>query len=258
MADTNSEMVAGFYDDFAPDYHLAYGGNWDSAVERQGNALDALIQAELPGARSVLDCSCGIGTQAIGLAKIGYRVVGTDISEGEIERARREAERLEAEASFAVADFRDLSSVEGQFDVVISCDNAVPHLLDADDVPKALNQMRRKLRPGGLLVITMRDFDEALKEKPPMAPPVIVAGQPRRVLVRLHDWDDDEPCYTVRYLVLTEREGGWELNEHTTRYRAITRNELSTAATTAGFSDSRWQSDRPVVGGQQVLTAINK
>jgi glycine/sarcosine N-methyltransferase len=251
-------MVVAFYDGFAPDYHLAYGGNWESAVERQGNALDALIQDELPGARSVLDCSCGIGTQAIGLARLGYRVVGTDISEGEIERARREAERLGVEASFAVADFRDLSSIEGPFDVVISCDNAVPHLLDAADVPKALTQMRAKLRPGGLLVITMRDFDTALKEKPPMAPPVIVAGPPRRVLVRLHDWDEEQPSYTVRYLILTDGEDGWELTEHTTRYRAITRDELKTAAATAGFADSRWQSDRTVVGGQQVLTAINK
>lgn len=258
MTDANVEMVVAFYDDFAPDYHLAYGGNWESAVERQGNALDALIQDELPGARSVLDCSCGIGTQAIGLARLGYHVVGTDISEGEIERARREAERLGVEASFAVADFRDLSNIEGPFDVVISCDNAVPHLLDAADVPKALTQMREKLRPRGLLVITMRDFDTALKEKPPMAPPVIVPGPPRRVLVRLHDWDEEQPCYTVRYLVLTDGEDGWGLTEHTTRYRAITRKELSTAAATAGFADSCWQSDRTVVGGQQVLTAINK
>jgi len=257
LADTTNEMVVGFYDDFAADYHLVYGGNWESAVERQGKVLDALIQAELSGARSVLDCSCGIGTQAIGLARRGYRVVGTDISKRAIERARREARRLGTEASFAFADFRDLSRIDGEFDVVISCDNAVPHLLDADDVPKALGQMRGKLRPGGLLVITMRDFDAALMEKPPTTLPIIVAGPPRRVLVRLADWDEDQPCYTVRFLALTDREDGWELTEHTTRYRAITRNELSTAATTAGFAESRWQSDRTIVGGQQVLTAIN-
>jgi SAM-dependent methyltransferase len=181
MTGTNNEMVVSFYDDFAPDYHLAYGGHWRNAVERQGKALDALIQSELPGADSVLDCSCGIGTQVIGLARRGYRVVGTDISQREIDRARREAERLGVEASFAVADFRDLSGIEGQFDMVISCDNAVPHLLEVADVPRVLTQMRRKLRPGGLLVITMRDFDEALKERPPIAPPVVVAGPPRRV-----------------------------------------------------------------------------
>jgi glycine/sarcosine N-methyltransferase len=256
-AGERDETVVSFYDDFADDYHLAYGGNWESAVERQGAALDSLIRDELRGTRDVLDCSCGIGTQVIGLAQLGYRVVGTDISKGEIERARREAKRLGVEASFAVADFRDLSGVEGQFDVVMSCDNAVPHLLEAADVPRALTQMRGKLRPGGLLVITMRDFDQALAERPPMAPPVSIAGPPRRVLVRLHDWDEHQPCYTVRYVVLTEIENGWDVTEHSTRYRAIRREELTAATITAGFSDVTWHTERTIVGGQQVMTARN-
>src|SRR3954471_6818950 len=93
-----------FYDGLAPDYHLAYGGQWDAAVERQGAALDRIIRAALPEAQDVLDCSCGIGTQAIGLALRGYRVHGTDISAGEVERARTEAQRLGAELTFGVAD----------------------------------------------------------------------------------------------------------------------------------------------------------
>lgn len=247
--------VEDFYDALAADYDLAYGGNWDAAVERQGRALDELIQEAAPGATSVLDCSCGIGTQAIGLALRGYRVVGTDISAGEIERAPSEAARLGADVSFAIADFRDLSGLETGFDAVISCDNAVPHLLDLAEVESALVQMRSRLRPGGLLLITMRDFDEALATKPSLAPPLVVAGPPRRVLVRLHDWDKTEPCYTVRYLVLTEFADGWRLAEHSTRYRAITRDELTRAAHGAGFAGVAWQSNRPVVGGQQVMTA---
>jgi len=74
----------------------------------------------------------------------------------------------------------------------------------------------------------------------------------------LHDWDENRPCYTVRYLVLTESEGGWELAERTTRYRAIRRDELRAAARAAGFSDIAWPTERTVVGGQQVMTAINR
>lgn len=253
MAD--DDTLLRFYDEFADDYHLAYGGNWEAALERQGAALDALIRSHVPEAKSVLDCSCGIGTQALGLAKLGYRVIGTDISSGEIERAQREAERLGLEARFSVADFRDLSGINGQFDVVISCDNAVPHLLDENDVPKALAQMRSKLRSGGLVVITMRDFDRALADRPPIAPPVVIPGSPRRVLVRLHDWDDDGPCYTVRYLVLTATDDGWTVKEHTMRYRAITQAELTAAAETAGLTEIEWPSDQVIVGGQLVMTA---
>jgi SAM-dependent methyltransferase len=159
------------------------------------------------------------------------------------------------EARFAVADFRNLSAINGPFDAVISCDNAVPHLLDEKDVPRALAEMRSKLRPDGLLVITMRDFDRALIDRPPIAPPVVIPGSPRRVLVRLHDWDDNAPCYTVRYLVLTEADDGWTVQEHTTRYRAITRAELTAAAEAAGFTEIAWPSDRVIVGDQLVMTA---
>lgn len=235
-----------FYDDFAADYHLAYGGRWDEAVERHGRALAELLPDT---ARDVLDCSCGIGTQAIGLAQLGYRVVGTDPSAGAIFRARREAERLGADVTFAVADFRDLSDVAGAFDAVISCDNAVPHLLDPADVVTALAQMRSKLRDGGIVVVTMRDFDEALRDKPPVAPTVRVGD---RVLVRLHEWDDDQ--YTVRYLVLTERDGAWDVVEHRTRYRAIARAELETAAHEAGFASTSW-SDHAIVGTQLTFVA---
>ncbi|HKO26407.1 MAG TPA: class I SAM-dependent methyltransferase [Solirubrobacteraceae bacterium] len=255
MADTDETDPVRFYDGFAEEYELAYGGNWESAMEQQGATLDALIRDLLPEARAALDCSCGIGTQAIGLARCGYRVVGTDISSAEIDRARREAQRLAVNASFSVADFRDLSGVEGEFDVVISCDNAIPHLLNESDVRRALEQMLSKLRAGGLVVITMRDFDRALAEKPSIAPPVVVPGSPRRVLVRLHDWYADEPFYTVRFLVLTEADGGWLVKEHTTRYRAITRAELAAAATAAGFESIDWPTDRALIGDQQVMTA---
>jgi len=247
--------VLGFYDAFASDYELAYGGRWDEAVRRQGAALDELIRASLPDAADVLDCACGIGTQAIGLALRGYRVHGTDLSEAEIGRARREAERLGADVSFGVADFRDLSRVEDDFDVVICCDNALPHLLDEADLPRAFAAMHAKLRPGGLLVVTMRDFDAALADRPPLAPPALVAGPPRRVLVRLHDWDEDRPCYTVRYLVLTEGDDGWSVAEHATRYRAITRAELEAAAGAVGFEELAWP-DARIVGDQRVLTAL--
>ena len=244
-----------FYDGLADDYHLVYGDDWDAAVEERGAALHALIRSHLPDATTVLDCSCGIGTQALGLALRGYHVVGTDISPGPIRRAQREAARLGVAVRFSVADFRDLSAVSGEFDVVISCDNAIPHLLDESDLPKALAQMRSKLRAGGLLVITMRDFDRALLDKHPIGSPAVIPGSPRRVLVRLHDWDDDRPCYTVRYLVLTEADGDWSVREHGVRLRAITRAELTRAAEASGFAEIEWPSEPAVVGRQPVMTA---
>ena len=51
--------MPGFYDQLAPLYHLIYH-DWDASIRRQGEQLAAVIEAEWPGSRSVLDVSCGI------------------------------------------------------------------------------------------------------------------------------------------------------------------------------------------------------
>jgi glycine/sarcosine N-methyltransferase len=248
--------IADFYDGLADDYHLVYADRWDEAVEHQADALERVIRAAAPDAAELLDCSCGIGTQAIGLARRGFRVTGSDVSARSVQRARAEAERLGAELRLAVADFRDLSSVGGTFDVVLSCDNALPHLLTDADVAAALRSMRKRLRPGGLLVLSIRDYDAALAERPATAPPQLVAGPPRRVVVRLHDWDaPDSPLYTVRFLVLTETDDGWTVREHGGRYRAITRAALGGAVADAGLRDVTWISGSDAGFHQPVLTA---
>ena len=249
--------VGDFYDGFATDYHLVYE-DWNAAVERQGAALDRLIRAIHKNPIDVLDCSCGIGTQAIGLARLGYRVQGTDISERSLERARIEAARRGVDISFAVCDFRDLKPVEGVFDVVISCDNAVPHLLSDDDLAQAFRAMRSKLRPGGLLLITVRDYDQALVDRPATAPPQIHPGPPRKVVVRLHDWDSaDSLMYTVHFLVLTEGRAGWTVAHHSSRYRAVGRATITRVAEDAGFTRVTWYGGADVGFHQPVMTAVN-
>jgi glycine/sarcosine N-methyltransferase len=245
--------VRDFYDGLAAEYHLVYGDRWDDAVAHQGEVLDRLIREVVGDTADVLDCSCGIGTQAIGLARRGHRVLGTDISERSLERAHIEATRLGADVAFAVADFRDLATVSGTFDAVLSCDNALPHLLDEAEIAAALRAMHSKLRPGGLLLISIRDYD---KERPPPPPPYVVEGPPRRLVVRLHDWDaPDSPLYTVRFFFITETDDGWKLTHHGARYRAMPRAELTAAAATAGFDEIIWREADEVGYHQPIVTA---
>jgi SAM-dependent methyltransferase len=72
---------------------------------------------------SVLDGSCGVGTQAIGLAQAGYRVTATDISPTSVERCAREAGTRGLDIATAVADLRVLD-VDGSHDAVVTFDNA--------------------------------------------------------------------------------------------------------------------------------------
>ena len=86
------------------------------------------------------------GTQAIGLAQRGYSVQGTDLSPEAIERATHEAAAFGVTIPFAVADVRTLAEqVEGTFDAVLACDNALPHLLTDEDLRRGLRTFFRLL-----------------------------------------------------------------------------------------------------------------
>ena len=68
-----ADSVRAFYDELAESYHLIFA-DWQGSMRRQATALDRLIQEQLgPGPHAILDCACGIGTQAIGLALLGHR-----------------------------------------------------------------------------------------------------------------------------------------------------------------------------------------
>ncbi|HET8628223.1 MAG TPA: methyltransferase domain-containing protein [Thermomicrobiales bacterium] len=234
--------VAAFYDDLADHYHLIYP-DWRAAVARHGQLLDALLRAEglAPPAR-VLDCSCGIGTQAIGLALRGYRVHATDLSPAAVARAAAEARGFGVALTTGVADFRALAAeVPGEFDAVLSCDNAVPHLPTDADLLAAARNMRAKLRPSGLLLISIRDYDALGAERPrSFAPRVFDGTDGRRIVFQVWDWDAAGGAYVVNHFIVREAGGRWETLHTATRYRALRRDDLAAALRAAGFADLRW------------------
>ena len=200
--------MAGFYDQLASDYHRIYP-DWDASMARQGRALDAVIHAELGmDHAAVLDCSCGIGTQAIALSQRGHRVTGTDISRLAVARAAREAALRGVFLPTAVADMRRLPFRDNRFDVVVSADNSLPHLLCRQDVAAALEQMRRVLRSGGLLMVSTRPYDDILKTRPTSTPPQIASSSHGRTITfQLWDWHADGAHYDLEHFQLVWHAG---------------------------------------------------
>lgn len=235
--------TAAFYDALADDYHLVYA-DWETSVRRQSLALDRIIRSGLGRGprRRVLDCTCGIGTQSLGLAALGYDVVGTDVSERSIARARKEARTRGLDVRFEVADLRALSvSTDRPFDVVLSADNALPHFIDEADLALAIGRMIAHARPGGLVMASIRDYD-ALLESRPLATPPVATGPPgaRSVTFQLWRWEEDGRTYDLELFVLREQAGAWRTDVHRARYRAIRRAELSGALEEAGLPGVRW------------------
>lgn len=252
--------IARFYDDLADDYHLNYA-DWHEAVPRQGKVLAQLIRDRSGDndAKTILDCSCGIGTQAIGLALEGFDVTGTDLSPKSVARARREAAAFGVTVEWGAADFRTLAvDVPGTFDVVLSCDNSLPHLLTDGDLSMALANMYEKLRPGGLIVIGIRDYDALLSERPQFTPPqAIDRGEGRSVIFQLWDWAEDRSSYHVTLFMHKNTRGAWSTRTHTATYRALKRDELDRLAAGVGFDDIRWHFP-DVTGHHQPLMTARK
>jgi hypothetical protein len=118
--------VRDFYDGLAPDYHLKFG-DWEASISRQATVLEELFRRHPgPAPRRVLDCSCGIGTQAIGPALAGHRIFGSDLSPVAAARATAEAAARGVSLPVAAADMRLLPFVSSAFDVVVCADNALP------------------------------------------------------------------------------------------------------------------------------------
>jgi len=149
--------VRAFYDELAPRYHLIYA-DWEASIARQGDALATIISEHWPEARAVLDAAAGVGTQALGLVARGYTVTGSDVSPMAVRRAVTEAGRRGAQLPCVAADFRALPVRAATADVLIACDNSLPHLDTPADIAAALAEWFRVLRPGGGCLISMRDY----------------------------------------------------------------------------------------------------
>lgn len=248
-----------FYDDLAATYHLNYQ-DWHAAVPRQGRVLDTLIRARLSTAEPlrILDCSCGIGTQAIGLAMLKHRVTGGDLSPVSIERARHEAASFGVDIDFDVVDMRFLpASIPTGFDVVISCDNSLPHLETDADLDLALAGMASRLRPGGLLVVGIRDYDTLARDRPRFTPPQVVERpEGRSVLFQLWDWAENGASYEVTMFVMRQDGSAWTTDTHRVTYRALRRHELESSARKAGFTAIQWHEPAETGHHQPLMTAI--
>src|SRR6266404_4819095 len=92
------------------------------------------------------------------LAALGFQVTGSDISLAAVQRAGKEAGRRGLRLGCLVADVRALAVRSATFDIVLACDNALPHLLSENDIRCAFEECFRCIRPGGGCVISIREY----------------------------------------------------------------------------------------------------
>jgi len=230
---------ADFYDALAPHFHLIHP-DWEASVARQGEQLDGVIQEFAPGARTVLDCACGIGTQALGLAARGYAVTASDIAETALKRARKEAARRSLAIDFSRADMRELSARhERQFDVVLAADNSVPHLLNDTELLRAFREFRKCTRPGGVCVVSVRDYAAMGTDRVQFQfHAANRVGDTLYSVYQVREREGEGETYVLNLYVI---EDGERCRAHVarTRYYAVTTDRLLALLREAGFADAQ-------------------
>lgn len=234
------DIVQTFYDDLASSYDRLFK-DWTAETRDQACILDRLFEEfGFDNKARLLDCACGIGTQAVGLAELGYRVAASDFSRGALSEAEARAADRKVEIRFEHADFRSLESVfSDEFDIVIAMDNALPHMLSGKDLEKAVSSIAGRVRPGGIFAASIRDYDSLLKETPPYSPPYIHKTQDgQRVSFQTWDWSGNH-YHLTQYII--DDGASLKVSKFECEYRAVKRNELSALLKNTGFSQVIWK-----------------
>jgi len=123
-------------------------------------ALGNLVQS-LPSDARVLDCSCGTGQLAVGLARLGLDVVATDASAGMVRRTQELAEEHSVPLQVSRLAWDDLSDFlnPSTFDLVVCVGNSLCHAQGTSGRLAALAAMSQLLNQRGRLVLTSRTWE---------------------------------------------------------------------------------------------------
>ncbi|MBQ5321640.1 MAG: class I SAM-dependent methyltransferase [Oscillospiraceae bacterium] len=232
-------ITQSFYDNLASHYDKLFL-DWQSATHEQALILSKLFKNNgFDYTARILDCACGIGTQAIGLASLGYNVTASDISDGEITEAKERAAKNNLKIRFEHADFCDLSETfSEQFDIIIAMDNALPHMLSKSALNSAVKSITNRIVTGGIFVASIRDYDALLMDKPPYSPPYIhKTDKGQRVSFQTWNWNDDH-YKLIQYIIDDEKT--LQISKFECEYRATRREELTSLLISNGCSKVVW------------------
>lgn len=105
---------------------------------------------------TVLDMTCGTGSQVFWLLKQGYQVVGSDISPGMLKIAKQKARQEKLEVEFHQGDMRNIEV--GLYDAVVTIFNAVGHLTKAH-FEKTMRNVYNSLHNEGIYIFDILNLN---------------------------------------------------------------------------------------------------
>lgn len=159
---TNSRAPRSFWEAswerLEPERLAAYVDGFDLGAD------ETVARLRREGVQRVCDAGCGCGIYALKLAANGFSVSGFDVSARAVALAQALFDRSAYSAVLQTASILDTGYADGAFDCVLSRD-VLDHLPRAEAV-RALRELCRITRPGGLVLFTLDPLDEEYRTEP--------------------------------------------------------------------------------------------
>ena len=216
------------YATWAADYDLF--GEIDTVNVEEQAFLDRTLRA--CGATSVLDCACGTGQHLVMLSRLGYDVRGSDASEEMLAVCRTNLQRRGLSVETHCCDYRALESVWPQrFGALVCLTQSLNHMLTHEDLVAALTSMRRRIAPGGVLILTQSTTHRTLQSAYRFD---LVVNN--RDFSRVFARDIEEHFQTIHILDVFHSEGRMGMQQHDIRIRVLLDAEFRDLVREAGFA----------------------
>jgi SAM-dependent methyltransferase len=237
-------MAVDHYRTLADDYEWLESDAVHSGEEFLAQTAD-LLGALPPGAR-VLDCACGNGSTALGLARAGFDTHASDLSPAMVARTR---ERAEAEGLLLPAEVGDWASLRERaqrpFDLVICVGNSIVHADGRAGRREALAAMRAVLAPAGRVLLDARNWEKLRAQRPRIVAerPVERGGrrcQALRVWSIPEDW---EAVHVQEPVLLFDAEDGAppRVRRYEVPFVPVRREDLAADLVAVGLDALQWR-----------------
>ena len=134
---------------------------WEERITREGPFLLSLL--DRAPERSVIDLGCGTGEHVAFFAEADARAVGLDRSDSMITAAKDH--EVAGKGRFVLGDALEARAAlgdESPFGLAICLGNMLPHVMEDTDLARFLTSAHDILRPGGLLLIQILNYEGIL------------------------------------------------------------------------------------------------
>jgi len=216
-----------FYDEISVFYDEMI--NFDNSLTERTDFFKTFLASK--NISTAADVGCGSGLDSIALASLGCQVTGFDSSPVMIKKAGENASGKSANIKFLCCPAAGIPpEFDTHFDIVVSLGNSIANIPPAS-IRQTLSRFMDILKPGGILLLQILNYDKILKEKRVI---INVKNKENNLIVRFYDYTEDYIVFNILRTNSLKPEKG---KIYKTILYPYTSKSLLTSLTDAGFGD---------------------